>query len=196
MRVLGIDPGTVRMGYGVVDEEAGEMALAAAGILQAPAREPIERRLLLLFQQLQELLREHRPQAVAVEEPFVVQAPRNSALAVGEARAIALLAAAERGLPVAQYTPAKVRSTVCDYGAADKAQVRDMASILLREPLDALSLDASDAVAVAICHLRHAAFDALLAGSVHQGSRAAGSVKRSSSPLALDPRPSPRRSRR
>jgi crossover junction endodeoxyribonuclease RuvC len=172
VRVLGIDPGTIHMGYGVVDEQAGDMALAAAGVLQAPAREPIERRLLILFHQLQELLREHRPQAVAVEEPFVVQAPRNAAMAVGEARAIALLAAAQCGLPVAQYTPAKVRSTVCDYGAGDKAQVRDMVSILLREPLDALSLDASDAVAVAICHLRHAALDELLSANPLPARRA------------------------
>jgi len=101
VRVLGIDPGTIRMGYGVIDEDGGEMALVASGVLSAPARDPIERRLWRLYEGLQGLIADYRPTAMAVEEPFVVQGPRRSAMAVGEARAIALLAAAGHGIPVA-----------------------------------------------------------------------------------------------
>lgn len=162
MRVLGIDPGTIRMGYGVIDETGGELAMIDCGVLHAPPRDPIEQRLLRLFEELERLIARHRPAAMAVEEPFAVQGPRNSALAVGEARAIALLAASRADLQIAQYTPTKVRSTVADYGGGDKEQVRDMVGILLGRRLDGVALDASDALAVAICHLRHAAVDRML----------------------------------
>ena len=165
MRVLGIDPGTIHMGFGIVEQRQADIALIHCGVLEAPQRDPIERRLLRIFTQLQALIAQHAPDTIAVEEPFVVKAARNSALAVGEARAIALLAAAGAGLPVSQYTPSKVRSTVIGYGAGDKEQVRQMVSMLLGASLESFRLDASDALAVAICHLRHAAIADLISTS-------------------------------
>ena len=161
MRVFGIDPGTIHMGYGVVQEN-GDLTFVDCGVLDAPQGDPLEQRLLKLYSRLQAMIQRHQPTAVAVEEPFVVQAPRKSALAVGEARAIALLAAATCRVPVFQYTPARVRQTVASYGASSKEQVRDMVGLLLRRPMGAVPLDACDALAVAICHLRQSQLGALL----------------------------------
>ncbi len=164
MRVLGIDPGTIRMGYGIVEEDGRDLKLIDCGVVNAPPKAPIEARLLKIFRGLQQLLDLYHPNAVAVEEPFVVQSPRKSAMAVGEARAIALLAAAQSDIPVFQYGPSKVRSVVADYGGSDKEQVRTMVSLLLGGvSLDGHALDASDALAVAICHLRQAEVNALFA---------------------------------
>ena len=155
VRALGIDPGTVRMGYGLVDERGDETRLMECGVLEAPAKNPIEQRLLALHRSLTALLDRMRPEVMAVEEPFTVQAARKSAMSVGEARAVALICAAAAGVPVFQYTPTKVRSTVTSYGASTKEQVQHMVSLILRAPLAGQRLDASDALAVAICHLRH-----------------------------------------
>jgi crossover junction endodeoxyribonuclease RuvC len=152
------------MGYGVVEEDGRDLKLIECGVVAAPAKAPIETRLLKIFRGLQQLLDLYHPAVVAVEEPFVVQSPRKSAMAVGEARAIALLAAAQRDIPVFQYGPSKVRSIVADYGGGDKEQVRSMVSLLLGGVnLDGERLDASDALAVAICHIRQAEVNALLA---------------------------------
>ena len=151
MRVLGIDPGTVRMGYGVVDEEKHQFSLVACGVLRAPARLSIERRLLKLHQGLQELIARYQPEAVAVEEPFVAKNVR-AAMAIGGARAIAILAAAAAGAPVAQYSPRKVKQAVTSYGASSKDQVQQMVGFLLG-PIEPLGPDAADALAVALCHL-------------------------------------------
>ena len=172
MRVLGIDPGTIHMGYGIVNGDGDDLDLVDCGVLEAPARDPIESRLLKLYTRLLETIRSYEPAVMAVEEPFVVQAPRRSALAVGEARAIAMLAAAGQGVPVFQYTPTRVRQTVVGYGASSKKQVQDMLGLLLNRPLGDYSLDACDAVAVAICHLRQAHLGALLDEQLHQAQTA------------------------
>ncbi|MBI3742886.1 MAG: crossover junction endodeoxyribonuclease RuvC [Chloroflexi bacterium] len=162
MRVLGVDPGTIVTGFGVIEDAGGEARLVECGVIRAPAKQPIERRLLLIYEGLLNLVTRHRPDAVAVEEPFVVHAPRNAAMAVGEARAMALLAAAQRGLAISQYPPARVRSTVANYGAGDKEQVRLALTLQLGVDLNAYPLDATDALAVALCHLRHVALDAMM----------------------------------
>jgi len=162
VRVLGVDPGTIVTGFGVIEDASGEARLVECGVTRAPAKQPIERRLLLIYEGLLDLLTRHRPNAVAVEEPFVVQAPRNAAMAVGEARAMALLAAAQHSLPVSQYPPTRVRATVANYGAGDKEQVRTALTLQLGVDLSAYPLDATDALAVALCHLRHAALDAMM----------------------------------
>lgn len=161
MLVLGIDPGTVRMGYGLVDE-GDSLALVDCGVLEAPARAPIEQRLLAMHRGLVDLIGHVTPDAVAIEQPFVVHAARNSAMAVGEARAIAFIAAAAAGVPVFQYPPARVRKAVTSYGASNKEQVQQMVGLLLGRQLDAYSLDACDALAVAICHLREARLGAMI----------------------------------
>jgi crossover junction endodeoxyribonuclease RuvC len=155
MRILGIDPGTIRMGYGVINSDGGDVAFEDCGVLQATKGDPIEKRLSHIYDQLRVLIERVSPEVVAIEEPFVVRAPRNSALAVGEARAIAMLAATQRDLPIFQYTPTKVRQTVAGYGAGGKEQTQQMVSLLLDTALDAFPFDASDALAVAICHSRH-----------------------------------------
>lgn len=162
MLVLGIDPGTIRMGYGIVNGDGDELGLVDLGVLDASARDPMEKRLLKLYTLLLETIARHKPAVMAVEEPFVVQEARTSGLAVGEARAIALLAAASQGIPVFQYSPNRVRQTISGYGASSKLQVQDMLSLLLRRPLGSYPLDACDAVAVAICHLRQAHLAALV----------------------------------
>lgn len=154
MRVLGIDPGTIHMGFGLIEEDGDSPVLLECGVLEAPAKTPIEFRLLTMYRGLIDILERSRPQAVAIEEPFVVQAARNSAMAVGEARAIAMVAAAGAGIPVFQYTPSKVRVVVTSYGASDKLQVQQMVGLLLQQQLAGQSLDACDALAVAICHGR------------------------------------------
>jgi crossover junction endodeoxyribonuclease RuvC len=153
MRVLGIDPGTVRTGYGFV-EDTDNPVLLGCGVLEAPAKQPIEQRLLVMHRGITALIARTPPDAVAVEEPFVVREARNSAMAVGEARAVALIAAAAAGVPVFQYPPARVRQSVTSYGASTKEQVRTMVGMLLGVQLIGEPLDACDALAVAICHLR------------------------------------------
>ncbi len=154
MLVLGIDPGTIHMGFGLIEEVGDSPTLVECGVLEAPTKAPIEFRLLSMYRGLVDLIIRAQPQAVAIEEPFVVQAARKSAMAVGEARAIAMVAAAGAGIPVFQYTPTKVRMVVTSYGASDKLQVQQMVGMLLQQQLAGQSLDACDALAVAICHSR------------------------------------------
>ena len=163
MRILGIDPGTIRVGYGLIDYDNPDIAVLECGTIRAPAKDPIERRLWRIYREIRSLIKRHRPSIVAVEEPFVVRAPRRSALAVGEARAIALLAAVSHDLPVVQYPPAKVRQTVAGYGRGDKEQVVQALGLLLGISLDAYTLDATDALAVAVCHTQHTNLEAMLA---------------------------------
>ncbi|MEE9201945.1 MAG: crossover junction endodeoxyribonuclease RuvC [Dehalococcoidia bacterium] len=150
MRILGVDPGSVCMGYGVIESEP--LSLVGFGVLRAPARSPLEARLLTLFLKLEEVFLRYRPAAVAVEEPFVAINPR-SALAVGRAQAIALLLTAREGLPVHRYPPAQVRHQVTGYGGGDKLQVQEMVRMLLGLEAAPQPTDAADALAVAICHL-------------------------------------------
>ena len=151
--VLGIDPGTARTGYGLVAEDAsGEAQLVGYGVFQTKAGLPMPERLLTLYRSLSALIREAHPEALAVEEIFF---SRNvtTALTVGQARGVVLLAAAEAGLPVSEYKPAEVKQALVGYGNAGKRQVQEMLRIMLR--LDAIPSpdDAADAIAIAICHL-------------------------------------------
>ena len=151
MITLGIDPGTALMGWGVVDENAGALRLVACGALATPKGMPPEQRLLMLYRGLQELLRAHPPDAAAIEELFFGKNV-NTAIAVGQARGVALLALAEAGVPIHEYKPMTVKQAVSGYGGADKKQMQEMVKITLR--LDAVPKpdDAADAVAIAICH--------------------------------------------
>ncbi|MCL0101782.1 crossover junction endodeoxyribonuclease RuvC, partial [Dehalococcoidia bacterium] len=126
MRILGIDPGTVHMGYGVLDGEGDDVTLVEGGVLNAPAKHPIEKRLLSLYQQLQDLVERVRPEVMSVEEAFVYRGPRKSGLAVGEARAIALVVAAGHDVPVFQYPPRTVKQAISGHGGGSKEQVRQM----------------------------------------------------------------------
>ncbi len=164
MIVLGIDPGTITTGYGVIKAEGDEATLVDCGALTASERSPIGERLSYIYQGLVEVIARFQPDVVAIESPFVAKSVK-SALAIGKAQAIAILAAAEGKIPAHEYSPAEVKQRVTDYGASSKEQVQEMVRLQLGLAEAPHPIDASDALAVAICHLRRAHLDSLLAGS-------------------------------
>jgi len=167
MRVLGIDPGTVTMGYGVVESRDDEIALIDCGALISPERSPIGERLSYLYNKLLEIIQHHQPEAAVVEQPFMAKNAR-SALAIGRAQAIALLAATGKGIPTFEYTPAQIKQMVANYGASSKEQIQEMVRLQLGLAEVPQPDDAADALAVAICHLREIHLSNLLA---KQGER-------------------------
>jgi crossover junction endodeoxyribonuclease RuvC len=161
MLVLGIDPGTALCGYGIVRDDNDEMRLVTCGAIATPAKQPLATRLLQIHTELKWLIKKHQPEAVSVEKLFYGKNAK-TALAVGHARGVALLAAAEAGLPVHEYTPNEVKQALVGWGGAEKQQMQAMVRTLLR--LDSIPKpdDAADAVAIAICHLQSAHLRALL----------------------------------
>ncbi len=151
MRVLGIDPGTAACGYGIVHESGGRVTAVVHGCWRTSARERPELRLRTIFDGVTALIRDHAPDAVALEESFV-GADARVALSVGQARGAALVAAASAGLECAEYAPARVKQAVCGYGRADKRQVQKMVRMILSLPSDTPTSHEADALAVAICH--------------------------------------------
>ncbi len=152
MLVLGVDPGTAITGYGIVESRDGEMHLVTCGVITTPASMELPNRLQVIYRGLARLIAQHHPTEAAVEELFFARNAR-TALAVGHARGVTLLALADAGLTIAEYTPLQVKQAVTGYGQAEKDQVQQMVRLLLR--LDAIPRpdDAADAVAVAICHI-------------------------------------------
>lgn len=150
MRVLGIDPGTALMGSGVVEADGSRLRALHYGPLETPAGMPAEERLLVLYQGVVDLIRGYRPDVLAVEELFF---GRNvtTAIHVGQARGVVLLAAAQAGLAVAGYAPARIKNSVCGFGRADKLQIQQMVKVLLNLPAPPKPDDVADALAVAIC---------------------------------------------
>jgi crossover junction endodeoxyribonuclease RuvC len=151
VKVLGIDPGTAACGYGIVHESGGHIRALASGCWTSGARERPEHRLRTIFDGIGELIREHEPDAVALEESFV-GADARIALFVGQARGAALVAAASRGVACTEYAPARVKQAVCGYGRADKGQVARMVRMLLALDAEPATSHEADALAVAICH--------------------------------------------
>ena len=152
MRVIGVDPGTFKMGVGLVDSEEGSLSLVYTGVLTPRRADPLAERLGYLYDQIIRVIKEWEPSAVAVEHPFVGRNVR-AALAVGQAQAVALVAAANRGLPVSSYSPREVKKAVTDYGGSSKEQVQEMVKVLLGLALPPQPSDSADALAVAICHI-------------------------------------------
>jgi len=161
--VLGIDPGTAITGYGLVREEEEGLALVGCGVITTPADQPLPQRLRAIYRGLTAIIGEHRPDQVAVEELFFSRNVR-TALSVGQARGVVLLAAAEAGLPLYEYKPLEVKQTVAGYGGADKRQVQEMVRLLLDLEQVPEPDDAADAVAVAVCHIHSARMRALIGG--------------------------------
>jgi len=150
---MGIDPGTATTGYGLVcDRGEGNIDAVEFGIIQTAAGQPAHKRLSLLYHRLSELLLLHHPDSCAVEKLFF-QRNVSTAIAVGQARGVLLLAIAEAGLDVFEYTPNEVKQAVSGYGSAGKQQVQEMVRVLLSLPEIPRPDDAADALAVAICHL-------------------------------------------
>jgi crossover junction endodeoxyribonuclease RuvC len=152
VRVFGIDPGSERTGYGCVETDGSRHRIVACGAIGAPTSTAFPDRLLAIHRRLAALLRDHRPDCVAIENVFHATNVR-SALKLGHARGVAMLAAVEAGVPIAEYTPAEIKRAVVGYGRAEKPQVQHMVKIILGLPAVPAPHDAADALAVAICHV-------------------------------------------
>jgi crossover junction endodeoxyribonuclease RuvC len=162
--VMGIDPGVASTGFGVVRVAGASMSAIDGGVIEAPADESLSERLALIHHELAQLISWHEPVAVALEDLYFGKNVR-SAIAVGQARGVAMLAAAQHDVPCFDYTPQAVKLAVCGSGAADKAQVQQMVGALLHLPKAPESDHAADALAVAICHAGHARRSPAMAGA-------------------------------
>ena len=151
MKIFGIDPGSHRTGYGCVLSDGSRHRLIACGTIAAPASAPLPDRLRAIHGGLRALIAEHRPDCVAVEDVFHARNVR-SALMLGHARGVALLAACEAGVPVVAYSPAEIKHAVTGYGRAEKRQVQEMLKLLLGLKRLPRPYDAADALAIAVCH--------------------------------------------
>jgi crossover junction endodeoxyribonuclease RuvC len=156
VRVLGIDCGTQRTGYGVIESDGRDHRMLVSGVIRTSAARPLETRLLEISRRLRGVLQEYQPTAAAVEEVFT-SANVKTALKLAHVRGVALLAVAEAGLEVGEYSPLEVKMSVVGYGRAEKQQVQLMVRSLLHLEAVVESEDACDALAVAICHATHAA---------------------------------------
>jgi crossover junction endodeoxyribonuclease RuvC len=150
--VFGVDPGSLRTGYGCIDTDGSRHRLVACGAITTPPEAAFPEKLLAIHRALGQLLRQHRPDCVVVESVFHAMNVR-SALKLGHARGVALLAAVESGYPLVEYTPAEIKLAVVGYGRAEKHQVGEMVRLLLGLDEAPQPHDASDALAVAICHV-------------------------------------------
>jgi crossover junction endodeoxyribonuclease RuvC len=155
--VLGIDPGTAMTGYGLVREKNGKIACEDMGCVLTRSELPLATRLVQIYDELCEIIARDRPDSAAIEQVFF-SANAKSALAVGHARGVALLACAKSGIPVAEYTPLQVKMAVAGYGRADKKQVQSMVKLLLALDAEPKPDDVADALAIAICHLSTAPY--------------------------------------
>jgi len=149
VKVLGIDPGTAACGYGIVHESEGRLRATVHGCWTTRAGQRQDQRLKTIFEGVGELIKEHGPDAVALEESYV-GADARIALSVGQARGAVLVACAAAGVEAVEYAPAHVKQAVCGYGRADKQQIQRMVKLVLG--IDVKNQHAADALAVAICH--------------------------------------------
>jgi crossover junction endodeoxyribonuclease RuvC len=164
MAVIGIDPGTAITGFGIIEEaQDGSLIPLAYGVIETPSNLEMPARLLILYNQLTEILLLHRPKSGAVEKLFFQRNVR-TALSVGQARGVAILALQQQGVLLGEYTPLEVKQAVAGYGSADKRQVQLMVRTLLG--LDDIPKpdDAADALAIAICHLHSQKFQQMANG--------------------------------
>lgn len=152
MKILGIDPGITNTGFGVVDGGSSRLYALDGGVIRTPADDPIESRLAQIAERIEQLLEQHRPDALAVESIYFGKNVQ-SAFAVGQARGVVLCEAGRRDLPVGSYTPQQIKRAVCGSGSADKQQVQRMICQLLDLPGPPPPDHAADALAVAVCHV-------------------------------------------
>lgn len=172
MRVLGIDPGLLATGYGVVEMASGDLRHIASGTITIPATKPLPARLNALFAALAEICDRYHPAEVVVENTFLA---KNVAVAVklGQARGVALLVAEQASLPIVEYSPTEIKVAVTGYGGAAKDQVQQMVGRLLRLAVETTTHHATDALAAAICHLHASPLRRLvMAGAAQSGSLA------------------------
>jgi crossover junction endodeoxyribonuclease RuvC len=151
MRILGIDPGSETTGYGLIESDGSQYSSILFGAIRTSQRRPFHERLLEIYTHLMDVVRREEIHAVAIEGVFHA-ANVQSALKLGHARGVALLVAAQRNLPVFEYSPLEIKKAIVGYGRAEKDQVQIMVRLLLHLPDTPIPADAADALAVAICH--------------------------------------------
>jgi len=162
MRVIGIDPGSQTMGWGVVEGDGRRYSLVAFGSIRAPASMTFSARLLKMCNALEELIAEHRPDVCAIEDAFLATNVKVS-MKLGQVRGVVLLVAERAALDIHEYSPRLIKQTVVGYGNAEKHQVQEMVRLLLSLKSVPSPHDAADALAVAICHFHHARFQERIA---------------------------------
>jgi len=155
MRVLGIDPGSETLGWGVVDGTGSKYLLVGYGTVRSNPREQFSKRLLNIYNGVAELMAEHSPDVLSVEDTFYA-VNVGVALKLGQVRGTMLLLAEQRGIEIAEYAPRLVKQTVVGYGGAEKQQIQQMVKVLLGMETIPTPHDAADALAIAICHFHHA----------------------------------------
>jgi len=155
MRVLGIDPGSETLGWGVVEGNGLKYALVDFGTVRSTAKQAFSKRLLKAYQGVAEVIDKYSPEVLAVEDTFYA-VNVGVALKLGQVRGAMLLLAEQRGLEIAEYSPRLIKQTIVGYGAAEKQQVQEMVKVLLRMKTVPTPHDAADALAIAICHFHHA----------------------------------------
>lgn len=160
MLILGVDPGTATTGYGLIEQNNGNLKLIDYGVILTAPKQALETRLELLYDQLISIIDKYKPDEVAVEELFFSNNAK-TAIAVGQARGVILLAAKKSDVLLSEYTPNQVKNGICGYGGADKKQVQKMVQMILK--LDEIPHpdDAADALAIAICHASSRKYNAL-----------------------------------
>lgn len=151
MIILGIDPGTATTGFGLIKKNGQKYSLIKYGCILTPAKTALHERLDTIFEKLSVIIDEHKPDHIAVEELFFA-ANSKTAIAVGQARGVVLLAAQKKGLSIFEYTPLEVKMALSGYGRADKKQIQQMVKTILSLPEIPKPDDAADALAIAICH--------------------------------------------
>lgn len=151
MIILGIDPGTATTGYGVIESEKGKIKEIAYGCVLTKSTESLETRLITIFDELTEIIKKFKPEMVAVEELFFASNTK-TAISVGHARGVILLACSKAKVPVYEYTPLQVKQAICGYGRGDKQQIQKMVKALLNLEEVPKPDDAADGLAIAICH--------------------------------------------
>ncbi len=158
--ILGVDPGSLTTGYGLITSTQDDIQVVGAGVIRTNPRDPFPLRLKTLYDELYNIIAEYSPTAFAIEDVFIAKNVR-SALKLGHARAALIMAAVNSGLEIHEYSALQVKRAVVGYGKAEKSQVQSMVSVILE--IDApIPKDASDALAVALCHLQIAGFNELL----------------------------------
>lgn len=160
---MGVDPGTTVLGYGIIDNSGDQLSLVICDVIKCQSRSAMGERLLFIYQGLCEIIQQFSPDAIAIETPFVADNSR-TALVIGKAQAIALLAAASNHVPAYEYSPAAIKYHAASHGNSSKEQVQKMVKLQLNLGHTRLQADSADALAAAICHLRQSHINNITGG--------------------------------
>ncbi len=161
MIILGIDPGYAIVGYGIIEQKGNKCSPIAYGVITTATQMPMEQRLLTIYRELNNIIDKYKPDEVAIEELFF-NTNAKTAINVGQGRGVCLLAAAEKGIPINEYTPLQIKQALTGYGRADKNQIQQMVKMFLNLTEIPKPDDAADAVAVAVCHAHSRAVNNLV----------------------------------